>query len=86
MLPGDESTVSGNQPTVSKVDGYLTENFLGETINKSGVSYDRVNCAVGGKREIRLLRRRGASRGNRRCSLPMRKHRHRNENEQETVR
>ena len=60
-LPGprkkkDSSLVGGTRApcqgtscsAVSKADRHLTEIFLGETINKSGVSHDRVNLAVGG--------------------------------------
>jgi hypothetical protein len=40
----DESTVSGNQLLHRKHAGrHLTEIFLGETMNKSGASYDGVN-------------------------------------------
>jgi hypothetical protein len=40
--------VSGNQLFRRKeADWHLTEIFLGETINKSGASHDRVNLAVG---------------------------------------
>ena len=40
--------MSGNQLFRRKeADWHLTEIFLGETINKSGASHDRVKLAVG---------------------------------------
>jgi len=55
--------VSGNQLFHRKqADWHLTEIFLGETINKSGVSHDRVNLAVGWKRQIGRLQSRDAPR------------------------
>jgi len=59
----DERAVSGNQlPDCNQASRHLTEIFLGETMVKSGASYDKGNWTGGEKKHIGWLRRRGAPR------------------------